>query len=72
MYGAHDAALTMQAVLGRGDTDLQTSKTPRDSGGPQVTERKMGLSKHSSRSAWLQMKNQEKNHESTKTSKEPK
>lgn len=46
-------ALMMQAVLGERNTDLQTSKTQRDSGGLEVTAHKMGLSKHSSRNAWL-------------------
>lgn len=46
-------ALMMQAVLGERNIDLQTSKTQRDSGGLEVTAHKMGLSKHSSRNAWL-------------------
>lgn len=49
----------VQAIL-EGKANLQTSKSQRDSGGPQVTAHKIGLSKHSSQNTWLQRKDQEK------------
>lgn len=37
-------ALTVQAALGGGNADPPTSKTHRDSGGPEVTAHKTGPS----------------------------